>query len=1059
MKKMKFLLSCLSMLALAVSFTACDSKDDPDDVVEVPAPVVSLTAGEAGETTLAFTLKTEKAKEAAWICVEKGTDVSAQKVLTDGQSVEANKTLELVAENLTAGTEYAIYGAAKNGTKLTLSNPLEMNTLEAGEPAPAPAVTLKAGEITDNSVAFTVTSENAEEVKWQIVAKGTALKAEDVLANGEAVEANTAAECAAEELTAETEYDIYAAAKAGDKTVLSQVLSVKTLKSGDAPVTAPSVSVAAVNEKTTTGSVTFTITSENAEEVKYAVLPEMALAAFGEITAEMIYNQSLGEVEPNTTVEVTAEVYMEDTLFLVYAVAKSGEQLVLSEKVEIKTLSSNTPGPGGEGVELPIPGYASFTLTEGETADKYTFALSYDPPFEDPTADSRSLYLMFDLYTEAGLNGAIPTDEYPIAGAEAGMIDLSTLNLVLNETPLALEEGMITVELYEDAQSASGWNALIEGELFVEGEEAPYALLYDGPIDRYGVKQGGDEGEDTVTIQNAWYTRPTEDDGVTPLAGQFNVFFSYTDANNQPVLVTLCFNAPDLAYLPTGHYPVTNTAIPTGWVNANMSSVEAGIPPIPENLEAGDAFNVRVETMLDLEPTNPQFADYYVIEAYIKTKGLYSPSKTIKATYQGPLGFPLPGDEGKEYFELYYNYVTAQQGANNTLDLNFTSSASPASYMNLNVNGTELPKVESSEWTWMEINNGTVNDPYNGKGILTENTGKLGVKYRGAAFDSFEGVMHPEYEFITEGIEFTMAGTTYTSRNTWIAGDYSVVIEAPATDEVDLVFTKGKAETSKDGTRTVVDMSDDAGNSAHLVFRLASMYANTFPYLYGQGVPYMLGSEADGSEMWTEAGESTITYNGKTYELPAADQENELFYGFSVTCGMPYADQNAITLIAPIKLDGVTLNSFTFGGSLYANEEVVSKPEQDWTKVQSGYKNLYVESNGTSHKVTLNSFSNGDMVFFVEGVESIYDKQLNVGKEITRESYLLQPGFDDSDGMKAMIYGNGYIMFYSPTAENKVQVYTGYKADSAGDTRLMFESPTNIIWFDSGEKGWTATLK
>ena len=112
MKKMKFILSCLSMLALAVSFTACDSKDDPDDVVEVPAPVVTLTAGEAGETTLSFTLTTEKAQEAAWVCVEKGATVTAESVLADGAAVEANKTLALMAENLTANTEYAIYAAA-----------------------------------------------------------------------------------------------------------------------------------------------------------------------------------------------------------------------------------------------------------------------------------------------------------------------------------------------------------------------------------------------------------------------------------------------------------------------------------------------------------------------------------------------------------------------------------------------------------------------------------------------------------------------------------------------------------------------------------------------------------------------------------------------------------------------------------------------------------------------------------------------------------------------------------------------------------------------------------
>lgn len=1045
MKKMKFLLSCLSMLALAVSFTACDN-DDPEEVVEVPAPVVSLTAGEAGETTLAFTLKTEKAKEAAWICVEKGATVSAQQVLTDGQAVDANKTLELVAENLTAETEYVIYGAAKNGTKLTLSNPLEMKTLEAVEPTPEPSVTLKAGEITESSVAFTVTSENAEEVKWQIVAKGTTLKAEDVLANGETAEANTAAECVAEELTPETEYDIYAAAKAGDKMVLSQVLSVKTLKSGDTPVTVPTVSVAAVNEKTTTSTVTFTITSENAEEVKYAVLPEMALAAFGEITAEMIYNQSLGEVEPNTTVEVTESVHMEDTLFLVYAVAKAGEQLVLSEKVEITTLS-NGGGTGDDPIELATPVYASMTLTQGEI-DKYNFNVA---------DEMGAVTLQFDLYTEAGLKGRIPESEYPFAGAEAGMIDLSTLNLFVDGIKEPIVEGMLYINLYESSDSQSGWNAMIEGELQSETQDVPYLLSYDGPIDRFGIPNENEGGEDTVTIENAWTTRPTEDDGVTPLAGQFNVFFSYTDEDSNPVLVTLCFNGPDLAYLPTGHYPVSKTALPAGWVNSEMSSVEAGIPPIPENLEPGDAYNVRVETMLDLEPTDPQFGDYYVIEFYIKTKGLYTPSKTIKATYKGALGFD-PFGEAKENFDLYYNYLTTET-VGSTMNLTFTTTASPGANFIVNIDTPSLPNTEGADWTWYNVNSGSITDPYSGKATLTEKTGRMGVKYLGGYYDSFEDKTYPEYQFITEGLEFSFNGTPYTSKNDWRSFCTSETISEPEVEEVDLVFTKGKAETSADGTRTVVNMSDDAGNSAHLVFRLASMYANMFPYLYGNGMTYMLGDESTGSEMWTEAGESTITYKGKTYKLPAADQENELFYGFSVTCGMPYADQNAISLIMPIPFEDITLNSFTFGGSLYANEEVVSKPEQDWSKVASGYKTLKVESNGTSHKVTLTSFSNGDMVFFVEGVESIYDKQLNIGKEITRESYLLQPSFDDSDGMKAMIYGNGYILLYSPTAENKVQVYTGYKEDSAGDTRLKFESTTNIICFDSGDKGWTATLQ
>ena len=1047
MKKMKFFLSCLSMLALAVSFTACDNDDPVDPVEEVPAPVVTLEAGEAGETSLAFTLTTEKAKEAAWVCVEKGTTVTAEQVLADGTAAEVNKTLELAAENLTANTEYAIYAAAKNGTKLTLSNALEMKTLEAVAPTPDPTVTLKAGEIGVSSVAFTVTSENAEEVKWQIVAKGTELKAEDVLANGEAVEANAAVECLAEELTAETEYDIYAAAKAGEKVVLSSVLSVKTLKDGDEPVTPPTVSVAAVAEKVTAEAVAFTVTSENAEEVKYAVIPEMALGIYGEITAELIYNQAMETVEPNTTVEVVYDVYMAETLFYVYAVAKAGEQLVLSEPAQITTLASQGGGTD-EGIELPEAVYSSMTLVQGTSTDKYTFLVA---------DELGGMTLQFDLYTETGLKGNIPEQEYPFAGAEAGMIDLSTLNLYLDGYKKTIEDGMLFISLYESADSQSGWNALIEGELWAEGEELPYLLSYDGLIDRFGIPKEGSDDVETIAFTSVEISRPTEDDGVTPVAGQFNLFLM--EGNTR---VTLCFRGQDKTYLAGDYYAVgqnASVAGPTGaWVDSELSSVETGVPPIPEQLDGGTGteYYVRVETMLDLEPTDANFQDYYAIEFYIKTKGLYSTPRVIKGTYNGPLGFGS-GGQIIPTVELYYGYFS-NEVSGSTSTLKFTNANGGA--LSLNVAG-ELPTTESSEWTKLDIQGGSIVEPWMGNGTVNA-AGKLCVKFLGNNYDGSSGNTYPEYLFYAESPSITIAGEEYTAKNEWRAYCSSSSSVAPEPQEVDLVFTTGSAVTSADGTRTEVEMTDGAGNSAHLVFRLSSIYANYFQHLYGSGMAYMLGTESQGMEMWTEAAESTITYGGKTYKLPAADQENELYYGFNVTCGMPYADQNAITLIMPITIDDLTLNSFTFSGSLYASGSTVEKPLQDWSKVASGYKNMYVESNGTSHKVTLNSFSNGDMVFFIEGVESIYSKKLVVGTDITKDSYLYQPAIElDDEGTKAPIV-SGYIQFIDK-GDGTVTVYTGYEGEKVdgveGDYRLKFETPTNIVWFDSGDKGWTATLK
>ncbi len=1070
MKKMRFLLSCLSMLALAVSFSACDDNNDPDPVIEVPAPEVSLVAGEAGETTLSFTLTSAKAEKAAWVCVEKGTEVTAAEVLADGNSVEANKTLNLTAEGLADNTEYEIYAAAKNGTLETLSEALGMKTLEAVVPVPDPTVSVAPvlEKVTKEAVAFTITSENAEEVKYAVMPEmalevmGTPTAETIYESSLDSVDPNTTVEVVKEVYMAETKFLVYAVAKAGDVLVLSEPAEITTLPegSGNEDEEEPIVLVTPVPEKVTKEAVAFTITSENAEEVKYAVMPEMALTVMGTPTAETVYESSLDSVDPNTTVEVVKEVYMAETKFFVYAVAKAGDVLVLSEPAEITTL----PEGGGNDDEdeydqLPTPAYALMSLYEGNDLDKYTFCLSYDPPFDDPDADSRALYMMFDLYTETGLNGAVAEETYPIAGAEAGLIDPSSFIFQINGNNDKVLEGEVYICIYEDS---NGKCASIFGELYTENSELPYGLMYDGPIDVFGVKQGGDAEVEEITFTAAEYSRPT-DDALNPLAGQFNVFLQEGTTR-----VTLCFNGADKTYLGGDYYAVgrdASVAGPTGaWVDSELSSVEAGVPPIPEQLEAGDGSNyyVRVETLLDLEPTNPSFADQYAIEFYIKTKGAYSTPKVIHGTYTGPLGFPVGGESAMDAVELYYNYFESAV-ENGALKLNFRGFASGT--MELVLNATELPTTVSEEFTWLDVKSGSMNEPYMGKGVFTENTGKLGVRYAGEQYDGSDDKTYPLYYFKMQSPVIDFSGVKWTSKNEW--NSYQTGGSAAAGPvEVDLVFTKGVATTTADGTESVVVLKDASGNEANLTFRLPAAYANTFTALYGNQTMYLLANDETGGMegLWTDATVSTLTYGGKTYKLPAADLNNEAYYGFNVTSAYP-DDYYVIQGIMPIVCDGLTINSFTFTGTLYSGGEEVEKSEVDWSKVASGYKSMYVESTGDkSFKVRLNSFSNGDMVFFINGVDDIYGKPLFVGTEVSKESYMLQPAVEmDDDDIKSGIR-SGYIMF-NKTSDTSVTVLTGYKGDSdypnyeGGDTRLKFESPTNIICFDSGDKGWTATLK
>ena len=99
-----------------------------------------------------------------------------------------------------------------------------------------PTVAITVGEATESSIAFTITSADADEVKYLVVAsaEGTPT-ATEVLANGTVAEANTEAGCYIAELKAETEYTIVAAAK-NTKAVAKAEAKMTTKKGGNEPV-------------------------------------------------------------------------------------------------------------------------------------------------------------------------------------------------------------------------------------------------------------------------------------------------------------------------------------------------------------------------------------------------------------------------------------------------------------------------------------------------------------------------------------------------------------------------------------------------------------------------------------------------------------------------------------------------------------------------------------------------------------------------------------------------------------------------------------------------------
>ena len=126
------------------------------------------------------------------------------------------------------------------------------------KPAPVdqaknPTVAITVGEATETTIAFTVTSTDATEVKYIVVesVEGTPT-ASEVFANGTAVKANEAAGCYITELKAETEYTIVAAAKSAQAVVKAEAkMTTKSNGNGGEEPTPPTPSEYDVEFKAT----------------------------------------------------------------------------------------------------------------------------------------------------------------------------------------------------------------------------------------------------------------------------------------------------------------------------------------------------------------------------------------------------------------------------------------------------------------------------------------------------------------------------------------------------------------------------------------------------------------------------------------------------------------------------------------------------------------------------------------------------------------------------------------------------------------------------------------
>lgn len=188
---------------------------------------LELSAGTASVQSLSFKLTPAHATKVAYVCVKEGEPVpAAADILAKGTAADAAAAADYEVKDLLPRTTYQIAAVAEGETGLSEVQQISMTTL-----IPVQTVTLTAGEADVTSLTFTLASTDAAKVAYVCVKSDEPVPgATDILAKGTAAEAGKTVTCTVNDLTAETEYVIVAAASNldGENPVASEQLKMTT---------------------------------------------------------------------------------------------------------------------------------------------------------------------------------------------------------------------------------------------------------------------------------------------------------------------------------------------------------------------------------------------------------------------------------------------------------------------------------------------------------------------------------------------------------------------------------------------------------------------------------------------------------------------------------------------------------------------------------------------------------------------------------------------------------------------------------------------------------------
>ena len=538
-------LKCVAILLAMFAVVAC-KKDTPQQdrpMYDRPLCKVWVEAKSATDTSLEFNITSEQADQVRYIfCQSSETAPSKETILAEGTEVEANggeanEGVVVKFEELTPATKYTLHVVAQNSVDVVYA--YQEAETEDAKAVQEPTINIVVGECGTTTAKFTITTTNATKVAYKVynttsINPDELVSSNEVLAEGEAIEANTTAEVEATDLEMGIEYEIVVAAEGEGGTIVDSKRFTTTLP-------APTLT-AALTEDIGYDYAVFSVEAENVAELKYVCIK----AGSRDVTAEQVLKNGTSVEAGDVKIEGLAE----ETAYEVYVAAKGLDESVIMADVLTFTTEKNI---------------IAYTLTENLEVSSYSYSgTNYFLTFID---QKQGYTLYADFYTTEEL-GYLTSGEYALGSMEGGEISSAYTRFLFTPTDMTgstFSSGSLNVVATPNEETREVYYEIAGTLYFADGNSVVlnYSGLVEG-IELPEVMEGAPEGAYVFEVSPST-NMPKRVYGSNLQAGEYYIKFYDSNWNELTIDLfvdpALCNDGSDA--LPAGTYSTADGSFDT----------------------------------------------------------------------------------------------------------------------------------------------------------------------------------------------------------------------------------------------------------------------------------------------------------------------------------------------------------------------------------------------------------------------------------------------------------------------------------------------------------------